>query len=383
MICPNCRAINDDSNVFCVSCGESFASPGGPGPTMLPPSFGPANSDPNPSQPTVLHAENPLSGRMPVQPPPAFDSSYSQFQQSFPAIPPSNVQQPAKSRAGLIAAVGILSVLVIAVGAVGIYLLLNRESNGSETFPTSLGLFFQNAEKTKVTEIRKRDEKNAVEARDAIKDESDLAKLGPRPNLILYADAKDVPVSDLKLVEIESMKDDGTVRQIEFKAATVEGKQDMKRIWLTEDLAPGKYAFAIFDGYFEDGKHHFWPFEVSGGNRKDNDSSAKELTISRKAAAATPTPASTKSATPKPSVEPPPNASAARVQSSNVILRSGPSQSSSKIGMLSTGQKVYILEYSDRYEVFVTRDGRALNSNYAYIQTESGKRGWVFAAFIK
>lgn len=381
MICPYCRAINDDSNVFCVSCGESFVSPAGPGPTMLPQSFIPGDSDPNPSQPTVLHAENPMSGRLPS--PPAFDSSYAQFQQSFPAIPPSNVQPPQKSRAGLIAAVGILAFLVVVVGAVGAYLLLNYESKGSETLPTSLGLFFQNADKSKVTEILRRDEKNAAEARDEIKKKDDLPKSGPRPNLILYADAKDVPVSDLKLVEIDSIKDDGSVRQIEFKAATVEGKQDMKRIWLTNDIAPGKYAFAIFDGYFEDGKHHFWPFEVSGGDRKDNDSIAKEITIGRRTAAATPTPKAERSATPKPTVEPPPNASAARVQSSNVILRSGPTQSSSKIGMLSSGQKVFVLEYSDRYEVFVTRDGRAINSNYAYIQTESGKRGWVFAAFIK
>ncbi len=380
MICPYCRAFNDDSNVFCVSCGESFVSPGGPGPTMLPQSFIPGDSDPSPSQPTVLHAENPMSGRL--QPPPAFDNSYAQFQQSFPAIPPSNAQQPQKSRAGLLAAVGVLAFLVVVAGAVGVYLLLNYESKSSEKFPTSLGLFFQNAEKTKVTEITRRDQKDAGEARDAIKSDSGLAKLDPRPTLILYADAKDVPVSDLKLVEIDSIKDDGTVRQIDFKAATVEGKQDMKRLWLTEDLAPGKYAFAVFDGYFEDGKHHFWPFEVSGGSRKNNDSIAKELTISRKAAAS-PTPKAEKSATPRPTVEPPPNSSAARVQSSNVILRSGPSQSSSKIGMLSAGQKVYIIEYSDRYEVFVTRDGRALNSNYAYIQTESGKRGWVFAAFIK
>lgn len=382
MICPNCRAFNDDSNVFCVSCGESFALPGGPAPTMTARSFIPGDSDPNPSQPTVIHAENPLTGRLPVQPPPAFDSSYAQFQQSFPAIPPSGAQQPTHRRTGLIAAVGILAVLVVAAAAaVGAYLFFSRETKGSETYPTSLGLFFQNPEKTQVTEIRKRDEKSAVGARDAVKKEDDLVKLGPRPSLILYADAKDVPVSDLKLIEIESMKDDGTVRQIEFKAATVEGKQDMKRIWLTEDLASGKYAFAIFDGYFEDGKHHFWPFEVSGSSRKDNDAIAKELSIGRKSAATTPTPA--KSATPKPTVQPPSNTTAARVQSSNVILRSGPSQSSSKIGMLSAGQKVYIIEYSDRYEVFVTRDGRALNSNYAYIQTESGKRGWVFAAFIK
>jgi uncharacterized protein YgiM (DUF1202 family) len=65
------------------------------------------------------------------------------------------------------------------------------------------------------------------------------------------------------------------------------------------------------------------------------------------------------------------------------VLRSGPTQLSGKIGNVRMGQKLYVIEYSDRYETFITKDGRELNSNYAYVQTESGKRGWVYAAFIK
>ena len=112
---------------------------------------------------------------------------------------------------------------------------------------------------------------------------------------------------------------------------------------------------------------------------------AKSQTIERKSKAASPTPTPKTEKTPEPEkkVEPPPNSTVAYANTANVVLRSGPSQSSSKVGTIAKGQKLFIIKYSDNWEWFVTRDGREIESNYAYVQTENGKRGWVFAAFIQ
>ncbi len=379
MNCPKCSSYNEDGNGFCINCGESFQVPNAPPPTQFVAGYygGTSGSLSNPSQPTVIHAQIPT-----VQPnqPANIDPSFAAFQQSFPIIPPA--QAEAKSRVGLFIGIGALALLLLAGAVVAVVVFVDFKPKPKETLPASLGLFFQNADKTAVTEIKKQDFADASAARDKFAKDDSLPVLDPRPNVVLYSDGKDVPVSDLKLVEVDSIKDDGTLKHVEFKAATVEGKLEMKRIWVTEDLAAGKYAFALFDGYFEDGKHHFWPFEVTGGSSEDNGDLAKSETIARKAKSTT-TPKTENTPVPEKKVVPPPDTSVAYCQSSNVVLRSGPSQLSGKIGSLKMSQKLYVIEYSDRYETFVTRDGRQLNSNYAYVQTESGKRGWVYAAFIK
>jgi len=80
----------------------------------------------------------------------------------------------------------------------------------------------------------------------------------------------------------------------------------------------------------------------------------------------------------KPAVPPPAGSTTATCVSNNVILREGPSQSTAKKGKLSSGQRLYVINYSSNYETF-----RNMTSNYAYVQTESGQTGWVYAKYIR
>ncbi|MBK8811197.1 MAG: hypothetical protein IPN69_10770 [Acidobacteria bacterium] len=383
MICHKCGSFNEDNNAFCINCGATFYAPSESSPTIMSPGTfgGQTGGLSNPSLPTVFHAPVPP----PVQPntPPSFQASFGAFQQSFPMIPPAQAEE--KSRIGLFIGIGAVFLLLLVGGIAAIVFFVDFKPKTTEKLPASLGLYFQNADKSEVTEIKKLDFKDGVAARDEIKEDGSLTVLEPRPNIVLYSDGKDIPVSELRLVEVDSIKDDGTLRQVKFKAATVEGKPEMKRIWVDEDLAAIRYAFVLFDGYFEDGKHRFWPFEVKAGNKKDNGDLVKSETVDRKSKSASPSPTASaeKTVEAEKTIEPPPNSKAVYCQAGNVVLRSGPTQASGKLGSLRMGQKLYVLDYSDDWETFITRDGRELNSNYAYVQTESGKRGWVYAAFIR
>ena len=135
----------------------------------------------------------------------------------------------------------------------------------------------------------------------------------------------------------------------------------------------------------DEGKHKLWAFQVRNTEKSDNGDLAKAMTLAMKPKPS-PTPPTVAVKQPNvpappintPSVPPPSGGQVAVVSSGNVVLRAGASQASSKIGGLSRGQRVYVIEYSSQYERF-----QNLYSNYAYIQTDSGKRGWVYAAYIR
>jgi hypothetical protein len=107
-------------------------------------------------------------------------------------------------------------------------------------------------------------------------------------------------------------------------------------------------------------------------------------------AEATPTPANisvplpsapTPTPTPKPqpkAVPPPDGATVARCNGQNVTLRSGPRQDSQALGSLKQGQRLYLIKYSDNYDNI-----NGIDSNWAYIQTEEGKKGWVFGHYVQ
>jgi len=67
-----------------------------------------------------------------------------------------------------------------------------------------------------------------------LKDES-LPSLEPNPTLILYSDGKDVPVSDLHLIQLDTIKDDGSFKQIDFQASPIENKPEMKKLKIPRD----------------------------------------------------------------------------------------------------------------------------------------------------
>lgn len=156
---------------------------------------------------------------------------------------------------------------------------------------------------------------------------------------------------------------------------------------MPDGLANGKYAFALLDGFLDQGKHKFWAFQVKNSAKADNGDLARALTLSLKPKVETPaniniananTATVVKAApTPKPEPMVPAGARVAYCRSSNVIMRGAPSLTAKKINGLRRGQKIYVINYSDNYDYWNGMEG-----NWAYVQTESGGRGWVFSPLI-
>ncbi len=408
MMCPKCNALNDINNAFCVNCGEIFRSTSNLPPTLT----APDNYDPpTPTQdsaipqnqnndflstPTVFGGQPPNYNQPHPnynQPPPNFNqpqqANYNQSHQNFnpstagfnPSIPYIPQPPPPKSRLGLWIGLGVFLLLLLGGGIIGAVLLLNKTKTTPEVLPTHLGIFFQNNEKTTVEEIKKQDLTNALEEKDKILKDESMPALASKPNLILYSDGKDIPLGDLKLIQLDTVKNDGTMKQIDFKATPVEGKTEIKRLWLTENLAKGKYAFALLDGFFDDGKHKFWVFQIKESDKTDNGNLAKDLTVSLKNKSKNSnsnTEVTKVSPTPKPTVAPPVGSRTAYASTNNVVIRSGPSLSAQKIGNLKRGQKIYVMGNSTNYDSW-----NGLEGTWANVQTESGQRGWVFSPLIK
>ena len=209
-----------------------------------------------------------------------------------------------------------------------------------------------------------------------------------KPNFVLYSDGKDIPLGDLKLVQLDSIKDDGTVKQINFQATPVEGKSEIKKLRVPDGLANGKYAFALFEGYLDEGKHKFWAFEVKNAPKNDNGDIAKELALSMKPKLTAPDSNTNSNSTnttivkappppPKPEPVAPAGSRVAYCNSSNVVLRGAPSLEARKVSALRRGQKIYVINYSDNFDYWNGMEG-----NWAYVQTETGSRGWVFTPLI-
>ena len=378
MNCSKCNTLNEKDHLFCVSCGGHLAPPEFINPDLPPTVIGANAFPPNQahtSSQTYYRTDSPDSiptafrTSLQVNPsPPNFTPSVS-----YPGMP------PVKKNNTKFIWLGALVLLLLAGG--GAYLLIGRQSASAEILPDHLGMFVQNKDKNGTSEIFKQDFTSAFTAKDDLIKSESLSSVESKPNLILYSDGKDIPLMDLKLVQLDTIKDDGTLKQINYQPSPVEGKPEMKRLRVPEGLANGKYAFALFDGFLDEGKHKLWAFQVKNSEKSDNGDLAKALTLSLKPKPS-PTPIVKTPNAPAPpttpSVPPPSGGQVAVVSSGNVVLRAGASQSSSKIGGLHRGQKVYVIEYSSQYERF-----QNLYSNYAYIQTDSGKRGWVYAAYIR
>lgn len=351
MTCANCNAANDANNVYCNNCGHPIAA----NPTFS-------------AQPTIPYQQRP-----PIQ---VVDQQYQSVVTPF--IGQSTAPPKKRGLIGvLIALVAILLIGVIAVA--GLFIAMNYTGE-SEVLPDHLGMFVQSDAKDRVDEIRRQDFANTIEARNNLM-KSDLSFATSRPNLILYADSREVPVNDMRLVQLDTVKDDGTMKTLDFQVAPVDGKPEMKRIRVPETIASGRYAFALFDGYFNEGKHKFWPFQVRDSSKSNNDDLLKATSVSLKPKA-TSSPAATKTAAPPANVAttvPPPDGGTAATVKTRLKLRSGPTQfANNQIGSLNPGQRVYILDYSTNVETF-----NGITARYAYVQTEGGKRGWAFAAFLQ
>lgn len=351
MMRANCNAANDANNVYCNNCGHPIASD---------PTFS--------AQATIPYLQRP--------PTPVVDQQYQSVVTPF--IGQSTA--PPKRRRFVGVLIALLAVLVIGVFAVaGLFVAMNYTSEG-ETLPDHLGLFVQSDAKDRVDEIRRQDFSNATEARGQLL-KGDYLIVTPRPNFVVYADGRDVPVNDMRLVQLDTIKDDGSMKTLDFQVAPLDAKPDMKRVRLPSDIASGRYAFALFDGYFNEGKHKFWPFQVRDSPKANNDEILKATSVSLKPKTVASTTA-VKTAPPPANITsaiPPPDGGTAATVKTRIKLRSGPTQfAKNQIGSLSPGQRVYILDYSTTVETF-----NGVTSRYAYVQTEGGKRGWAFAAFLQ
>jgi len=285
-----------------------------------------------------------------------------------------------------------LAILIVlgAIGAGSFYLWQQqRNPQTAEVLPGHIGMFVQTADKTAVNEIKKTDVVNALDEKEKLLSDESLPVFEENSGLILFSDAKEVPVTDLKLIQLDTIEESGNLKQIDFQASPIEGKTEMKRLRVSGGLATGKYAFALFNGYLNEGNHKFWAFQVKDSKKADNNDIAKSTSISVKdseksddkdKSKETET-AERKDVPPPPKkdtkVPPPSGARVAYCNGSNVVLRGSPSLTGKKIGSLSLKQRIYIINYSENYD-----EWRGTTANWAYIQTEGGARGWVFTPFV-
>ncbi|MGI8788643.1 MAG: SH3 domain-containing protein [Pyrinomonadaceae bacterium] len=381
MNCPNCNQANDNENIFCVSCGGNLA----------PPVNLQAKSEVAPTQ-----FYNPVRANQPNDAPESVQTAFGNRQafvpptQTFnPSIPYPPTQNAApKSNKFLWLGLGVLLLLLIGGGVAGFFLLNKPSPSNAEILPDHLGMFVQNKDKNNLIEISKQDSTNALQTKDDLLKNDSLPATDDKPNLILYADGKDVPVSDLKLVQIDSIKNDGTLKQINFQASPVDGKPEMKHLRVPDGLANGVYAFALLDGFLDEGKHKFWAFQVKNAAKSDNGDLAKAVTLSIKSkqsdtatnsniGAANSNVAVKPVAAPKPETVAPAGAQVAYCNSNSVVVRNAPSLTARKISALRRGQKIYIINYSNN-----TNYWNGMEGNWAYIQTENGGRGWVFSPLL-
>jgi hypothetical protein len=348
MICPQCKTANDDEYIFCVNCGISIGD-----------------------DPYVTVKLDPRTQRSREPLPETVFVSKAPFNQAPREYPSEGTldryQNQPRSRVPLF--VGIAFAAIAVVGTIAFFATRPAaEPERAEVLPDHLGLFWQKGGNSALVEIRKLDFANALDGRNAILKDENVPQVVSQPELILYADAAEVPLSDLRFVKLDTLTDDGKVKFLDFQASLVDEKPAMKRIRFEKPLESGRYAFALFSGFVNEGKHRLWPIEV-----RDSTVSAgqftQELSLSTK-------PVEVPSEKPVEEVQIPAGATIAYCTGTDVRLRSKPGTKTKIIGKLAINEKVYVTSYSD-----IVGGGGVLET-WAKIQTERGKQGWVFNAFL-
>lgn len=369
MICPNCNTSNDDHFIYCVNCGSSIAGSG-------------EKTESFPSVATVLSPHTTSTTAPPTI-------------HSIPFHEPGHAvdgrrrigAEPGGGRANSSAAMKVLGIgaallLVIGGTVAGALYYLNRPLAPPAVLPEHLGVFAIDPEKRTISELTKREFANVKDGRDAIAKESISPVLRAVNEFVVYADPADVKIDDLKFLRLDSITDKGSMRQIDFQASLIEGKPAMKRLRFPTALPSGKYAFAIFNGSFDEGKHKFWAFEIDGFETavvppgREFSVALKDKKETTEKPVETPQ-TSVPQKIDKPSIDIPVGARIAYCNASDVVVRSSPGLMARKTNSLRRGQRVYLLSYSDNFDYW-----NGIRSNWALIQTENGKRGWVFTPFI-
>lgn len=293
--------------------------------------------------------------------------------------PLSTAESPAR-RSPFVVPLTVAAVLLItALAATLAYLYWpgrDAQVNDGGALPDHFGIFIRQGEQ--LAELRRRDFSSAVEGRDALAGEAALPEAPAQPVLILYAEAQDIPVSDLKLVELGSINPNGQVRYWSFQVAPVEGRPLMRQIRVAGGLQTGRYAFALINGYLNEGNHKFWPFEVKEGAAQPQEQ-PQTATVpvkgdASKQAQTTPTPAVKAT----PDTSPPPGAKLAYCNDTNVFVRSSPDLKARPVMKITKGQKLWAISRSSS-----TSTWNGVTSDWTQVQIyQSATRGWVFSPFI-
>lgn len=345
MICPNCNTRNEIENDFCVSCGR------------------PLNA-------TAERAAGVGAGLFQA----GAISTKTRVVGHTSQPSPGKYSSPWALIGGMVA-----GILVLAIGGVivAVYLLMP-----GEVLPDHLGMFVQSDAKDRVDEIRKQDITNVLEGKATLLKDDSLPSVPSAPNLIFYADGKEADVSELRLIQLDTIKDDGSMKQIDFQKQQVGGKPEMKRLRIPDGLANGKYALAFLDGYMNEGKHKFWAFQVKDSSKSDNGSALMATTFPVKPKPTPPpAPMNAPRATVPPPVQvpvaPPAGASVAYTRTNNVLIRAAPSLYGQVRGKIGVGQPVYVYGYSG-YDCFKGQCG-----SWAQIQTASGTSGYILSVLLR
>ncbi len=366
MICVNCNTPNESDNVFCVNCGNAVTG-GSQTPAVEyhanASSHGHAIAD---STETAV-----VNLAQPYQPTPQFPpaSSYSGENKIKNTAPMVWVA------VGLVAALGLI--------AVGAFFIVPQLNGKGEMLPDRLGMFVQSATKDRNDEISKQDFSKVGEAKNTLAKNENLATLDAQPSLILYADGQDIPINDLRLIQIDTIKDDGNMKTLDFQVMPIDGKPAMKRIRMADALANGKYAFALLNGYFDEGKHKFWAFQVKNSSKSENGDPLKASSVPLRPVS--PAQRQTEPSLPRasvpppiqPAAEPPAGAKVAYTKTNNVLIRAAPSLYGQVRGKIGSGQPVYVYGYSG-YDCFKGQCG-----SWAQIQTTSGVSGYILSVLLR
>lgn len=313
------------------------------------------------SMPTMVMTATPPSGSRAVTP-----ANASQF---------TSRSVPASGRVNPI----VIALVVLAIAAIGAvtYLFLLRGGKQEGPIPDHFGIFVRT--KDTLDELRRTEFRDVVQGRDAIIGDSSLPRVDAKPTLILYAEAQDIPLSELKLIQLDAIDPGGKVRYWTYQVAPIDGHPSMKQIRVTGGLPGGKYAFALLNGYLDEGNHRFWPFQVKDGGATPSDTPQETMIQLKPKPTPTPRQINQPQPVPQPALPPPASAGLAYCTENNVVLRSAPNLNGPKIGRLSKGERLFVIELSSNYDTW-----RGVTANWAYVQPEnSSVRGWVFTYFVR
>lgn len=365
MNCTNCGTAITPNERYCRNCGHDALA-----------------------LDQTLRAPAPTVASRPVSPtqPPSVDPNAKTEYLHISAPPTAEIPRPLSTASSARRSPLVVPLMVVGgLLVIGIIITLAYffwAGRGSETatdgaLPDHFGIFLRKGDQ--LSELRRRDFSNAIEGRDALAADTSLPEAAAQPVLILYAEPQDIPISDLKLVQLDSLNQSGQVRYWSFQVAPVEGRPSMKQIRVAGGLSGGRYAFALINGYLNEGNHRFWPFEVKEGVAEPQEP-PQVATIPVKPGPATTNNTSQTQPTPRPTpnTDPPPGAKLGYCNDTNVFVRSAPDLKARPVTKITKNQKLWAIGKSS-----ATSTWNGVTSDWTQVQLfNSATRGWVFSPFI-